>query len=365
VLVINAGSSSLKHALVDPDRAGPPATEAERWEPGAPAGAHARVLRRALSGLGAPPDAVGHRLVHGGERFVDPVVVDDEVRAGLEELLELAPLHNRGGLEALDAARELYPERAHVACFDTAFHRTLPSAARTYALPRSWREELGARRFGFHGLNVAYCARRAAALLGEDAVRRLVVCHLGSGSSVTAVHEGRSADTTMGWTPLEGVPMATRSGSIDPAIALALVRRGRSAEEVEHGLNHASGLRGLAGTPDLREVLAAAERSDADASLAVEVMARGVGGAVAAMSTALGGLDCLVFTGGAGEHAPALRAAIAERLVHLGVGLGPANQAPETDGAIGAPGASVHVLVIRAGEEAEIARATRALLAGS
>lgn len=377
VLVVNAGSSSLKHALVDSERiAADPggaaiASGEERWDPGDSPGRHGAALRSALRDAGsgdAAPDAIGHRVVHGGERFEAPAVIDAGVRAGIEEAARLAPLHNRAALEGVDAALAAFPRLPQVACFDTAFHRTLDPAAATYAVPRAWRERHGVRRFGFHGLNVSWCAERARALLGEAASRRLVVCHLGSGCSATAVRAGRSCDTTMGFTPLDGVPMGTRSGAIDPGILPHLMRAaGLGADELDDALNHGSGLLGLAGSADLREVIAAAEEGDGEARLAIDVFVRGVAGAVAALSTSLGGLDALVFTAGIGERSAAARAAVAARLDHLGVTLDPVRNDAATgggaDGEIGAERARVRALVLAAREELVVARETAAALA--
>jgi acetate kinase len=372
VLVVNAGSSSLKHALVDtalaardPDGALLQSGE-ERWDPGEGPGRHGAALRRALhDAAGGAPDAVGHRVVHGGARFEAPARIDGEVRAGIEEAARLAPLHNGAALEGIDAALEAFPQVPQVACFDTAFHRTLDAAAATYAVPRAWRERHGVRRFGFHGLNLSWCAGRAVELLGAQAARRLVVCHLGSGCSVTAVQDGRSRDTTMGFTPLDGVPMATRSGAIDPEIVLHLQRTaGLGIAELDDALNHRSGLLGVSErSADLRAVLAAAAEGDARAQLAFDVFVRGVAGGVAAMSTALGGLDALVFTAGIGEHSAPLRAAVAARLLHLGVALDPArNEAAAGDGEIGCEGAKIRVLTLRAREELVVARETATTL---
>lgn len=343
----------------------------ERWDPGDSPGRHGEALTRALhdagSGSGgAAPDAIGHRVVHGGERFETPAVIDDDVRAGIEEAAKLAPLHNRAALEGVDAALEVFPGIPQVACFDTAFHRTLDAAAATYAVPRDWREQHGIRRFGFHGLNVAWCAGRARELLGAEGSRRLIVCHLGSGCSATAVRDGRSCDTTMGFTPLDGVPMGTRSGAIDPGILPHLMRTaGLGADELDDALNHRSGLLGLAGSSDLREVLAAVDRGDAEARLAVGVFVRGVAGAVAALTTALGGLDALVFSAGIGERSAEVRAQIAARLEHLGVALDAARNDAATDGRdgeVGAERARVRVLVVAAREELVVARETAAAL---
>jgi len=328
-----------------------------RWEPGAEPGAHAEALHASLDRLSPAPDAIGHRVVHGGPGFHGPAVIDEHVRAEILRVAELAPLHNRGSLEGIAFAHQAFAGLPQVACFDTAFHHTLPPASATYPLPRSWRERLGLRRFGFHGLNVEYCTHRAAEILGPERIRRLVVCHLGSGSSVTAVRDGRSHDTTMGFTPLEGVPMATRSGSFDPAIVLALVRHGTELDELEHGLSHHSGLRALAGTNDLRQVIARADQGDVDAQLAFDIYVRGIAAAIAAMTTALFGLDCLVFTGGAGEGSAPLRQAVTSRVEHLGALLSDDPEI-EPDGQISPPSAPVAVLVLRAGEEIVIAQQT-------
>lgn len=342
VLVVNAGSSSLKHAIVDPPDGTLLASGTERWEPTADPRRHRAALRAALDGDGTV-DAVGHRVVHGGERFAGPALVDADVRATIEALVELAPLHQRAALEGIDAAAAALPGVPQVACFDTAFHRTLPPEAATYALPRAWSERYGLRRFGFHGLNVEWCAGEAARRLGADATRRLVVCHLGSGCSVSAVREGRSVDTTMGFTPLEGVPMATRSGSIDPGVVLYLARHGLSLDAIDAGLNHDSGLLGVSGVAGgARAVLDAADAGDECARLAVAMFVRGVAAAVGAMATALGGLDALVFSGGVGEGAAGVRAAVVERVAHLG---------------------AAAVLVVAAGEETMIARQAAALVA--
>lgn len=365
VLVVNAGSSSLKHAIVESDAiAGDPGTAVlstgeQRWDPGDAPGRHADALAGALEDAGHAIDAIGHRVVHGGARFEAPVLIDDEVVAGIERVAALAPLHNRAALEGIGAARRAFPHRPQVACFDTAFHRTLEPAAATYAIPGEWAAEHAIRRFGFHGLNVSWCAGRARELLG-GAARRLVVCHLGSGCSVTAVLAGRSVDTSMGFTPLDGVPMATRPGALDPGILLHLLRAGVDADALDGGLNHRSGLLGVSGrSADLREVLGAAEDGDSRSQLAFDVLVRGVAGAVAAQSTALGGLDALVFTAGAGENSARLRAAVAARLVHLGVRLDPRRNGRLTaDCEIGAEGANVRVLVLRAREELVVARET-------
>jgi acetate kinase len=279
VLVVNAGSTSLKLHLVEGDES------------------------RAVDGF-AECDAVGHRVVHGGSRFRDPVVIDAEVVAALQELTPLAPLHNAPALRAIDEAQAALPEVPHVAVFDTAFHATMPEEATRYAVPERW-HEWGVRRYGFHGLSVEWAASQVR-------VSRLVVCHLGGGSSVTAVLDGRSVETTMGFSPLEGVPMTTRSGSVDPGALLYLMREhGLGADELDHALEHESGLAALSGTSgDVREL-------DPD-GLALAVYVRRLAAAVAASAVALGGLDAIAFTGGIGEHSALVRERVCERLGFLG-----------------------------------------------
>jgi acetate kinase len=334
VLVVNAGSTSLKlSAVEEDDSAVPVASLAE----------------------GPSVDAVAHRIVHGGARFREPVVIDDAVRRELDSLTELAPLHNSPALAAVDEARRALPGVPHVAVFDSAFHATLPEEAYTYALPRRWREEWGIRRYGFHGLSVAWAAERVP-------VDRLVVCHLGGGCSVTAVLDGRSVDTTMGFSPLEGVPMATRPGTIDPEILLYLQRHSAATpNELEHALEHESGLVGLAGTGRVEELEA---REDHDARLALAVFSRRVAGAVAsAAAAALGGVDAVVFTAGIGESSAGVRAEICGRLAFLGVELDEqANREARPDVEVALPGSAVRVWVVHAREDAIAARAARSLL---
>jgi acetate kinase len=348
VLVVNAGSTSLKLHLVDEGEGSERVGEIES----------------------IPPDrllAVAHRVVHGGPRFRDPVLIDAAVHRQIFESEPLAPLHNEPCLAGIDRAREALPGVPQVAVFDTGFHATIPPEAAAYPLPRRWREEWGVRRYGFHGISVAWSAERAPQLLDRaPAGLRLVVCHLGGGCSVSAVRDGRSLDTTMGFSPLEGVPMATRSGSVDPGALLYLMReRGLDAGELEQALNFESGLRGLAdGSGDMQEIERAAAGGDAGAALAIEVFAHRVAGAVAAMAAAAGGLDALVFTAGIGERSAATRGRICERLSFLGVQLDEdRNSAAEPDADVAAQASSVRVLVVRAREELIAARAARRLLA--
>jgi acetate kinase len=344
VLVANAGSSSLKLSLLGPGD--------ERLWSGAAA--------EELNGLPERPDAVGHRIVHGGERFRSAVRLDDEVLAALRDLTELAPLHQPKSLAAVEAVGRELPDVPAVACFDTAFHATLPAAAATYALPREWRERYGVRRFGFHGLSHAHASARASEL--APGASRVVTCHLGAGASLCAVRDGRSVDTTMGFTPLEGLVMATRSGSVDPGLVLWLEERtGLGAGELADALDNRSGLLGLAGTADMRELL---ERDDDDARLALDVYIHSLRAGIGAMAAALEGLDALVFTGGVGENASRVRELACAGLAHLGVALDTArNESADGDADVSTAGGRAAVLVVRSREDVEIARQTRALLA--
>jgi acetate kinase len=358
VLVVNAGSSSLKLRLLD--AADALVAEADIDAP------RARVDEKALgdwvAGAGAV-DAVGHRIVHGGERFRAAVRIDAGVVDELRGISDLAPLHQPKSLAALDAVTRALPDSPAVACFDTAFHATLPASASTYAVPRAWRERWGVRRYGFHGLSHAYAARRAGEIV--PGAERVVTCHLGAGASLCAVHAGRSVDTTMGFTPLEGLVMATRSGSVDPGLLLWLLEREQvSVADAADALEHESGLLALAGTADMREVVQRAERGEPDGRLAFDVYVHRLRAAIAAMTAALGGLDALVFTGGVGERSAPVRAAAAAGLRFLGVALDdPANAAADGDTDIGEPRAAVRTLVIRAREDLEIAGQVRAVLA--
>jgi acetate kinase len=364
VLVVNAGSSSLKLRVLDAaDRVTSTA------DLPAPAGtADDAALASALAGLG-PADAAGFRVVHGGTSFTAPVLIDAGVLARLRALTDLAPLHQPKSLAAVAAVQRALPGLPGVACFDTAFHASLPAAAATYALPREWRQRWALRRYGFHGLSHSYCSRRAAELAGGEAgaASRIVTCHLGAGASLAAVRDGKSVDTTMGFTPLEGLVMATRSGTVDPGLVLWLAEHaGMPVAELAATLEHRSGLAGLAGTGDMRAVVTAAAAGEPDARLALEVYLHRLRAGIAAMTAALGGLDVLAFTGGVGENSPEVRAGAAAGLGFLGVGLDPARNAsgdgPDRD--IGDSSARVRSFVIAAREDIEIAGQVRAVLGG-
>ena len=361
VLVVNAGSSSLKLRVLDPSDAVVASAEVEAAGSKADAG----VVREAIGGLG-PVDAVGHRVVHGGTRFTAPVALSPGVVAELEALTALAPLHQPRSLAGIAAVSEALPGAPAVACFDTAFHATIPDAAATYAIPREWRERWAIRRYGFHGLSHACASRRVAELLGRagDPALRVVTCHLGAGASLAAVLGGRSVDTTMGFTPLDGLVMATRSGSVDPGLVVWLAGHGGlSPAELGDGLETRSGLEGLAGTADMREVLSRTAARDAEASLALDVYLHRLRASIAAMTATLGGLDALVFTGGIGERSAPIRAMAADGLGFLGITVDSSlNEDGEADREISQRGARVRVFVVAAREDLQIAREVRSVL---
>jgi acetate kinase len=363
ILVVNAGSSSLKVSVLGEDDE-LLVSETLHAEDG-------RVDEAALLavvGRGGEIGGVGHRVVHGGTEFVDSVLVDDAVVKRLEALSDLAPLHQPKSLAALELVTRLLPDVPAVACFDTAFHARMPEAASTYALPADWRARWGVRRFGFHGLSHAYASRRAAELSGRrvDAMR-VVTCHLGAGASLAGVDGGRSVDTTMGFTPLEGLVMATRSGSVDPGLVLWLEEHiGMPPSELASALEHRSGLLGLTGSADMKAILEAEGAGDANAALGVAVYVHRVRSSIAAMAAAMGGLDALVFTGGVGERAPSIRVRAVEGLAFLGIALDEAaNASSVPDAEIGAEGAPVRAFVVEAREDLQITRDVRAVLGGS
>jgi acetate kinase len=391
VLLLNAGSSSLKCTLIESDGsrivgsasadwAGPVthytcarstgerASEPVEWR------GHTEAVRRALDDLvptprgarTAPVAAVGHRVVHGGE-FTSSVRVAPEVRSRISALAELAPLHNPPGLAVLAAAEAELPDVPHVAVFDTAFHASLPPAARTYAVPEVWIRDWGIRRYGFHGLSHAYCTGRAAELLARRAEElRLVICHLGHGCSAAAVLHGRSIDTTMGFTPLDGLPMATRCGSLDPSIVLHVqLHHGLTAKDVELALNHESGLLGVSGTSgDMREVLASARAGDERAQLAFDVYTHRVRQAIGALAATLGGIDALVFTAGVGENSAEVRAASCRGLECLGLELdAEANARAHPDVDVARSGSPARILVIATREDLTMLREVMRVIA--
>jgi acetate kinase len=327
-------------------------------------GQQADLLRTALNYLDSIA-AIGHRVVHGGRRFSEAMIVDAEVRAAIEELIPLAPLHNPAALAGIDACAQVFPEVPQVAAFDTAFHTTIPDAAAIYPLPWEWTERWGLRRLGFHGLSVQYSVQRATQLLG-GLPPRLVVCHLGAGCSVTAVAAGRSVDTTMGFTPLEGLMMAARSGNVDPGLLLYVLRDKQiDVAELEATLNGRSGLLGTSGvSADLRLVIAAAAAGNQRAQLALDMFVHRIVCAIGGMAGGLGGLDALVFTAGIGENSPLVRERVAERFGYLGLRLdSDANATATADADISAPDAPLRTLVIAAREDLAILSEMRRLLA--
>lgn len=354
VLTVNAGSSSLKLRVLDADDQ---IVASETL----PAGDHAfdtRLIDRFASRVGELR-GVGHRVVHGGERFSQSVVIDDPMLDELRTLVTLAPLHQRACIAGIEAVERVLPGVPAIACFDTAFHATLPPVAATYAIPMDWSERYGIRRYGFHGLSHSYAVRRAAEMVGR--AERVVTCHLGAGASLAAIRAGVSVDTTMGFTPLEGLVMSTRSGTIDPGLVLWLhVHGGRTASEVSEALEQRSGLQALADTSDMRTVIDAAAAGEARAQLALGVYVYRLCAGVASMVAALQGIDVLVFTGGVGERAPSVRAAAADRLAWMGVHIDEGlNRRTRVDADISDARAQVKTLVVESREDLEIAQEVR------
>ncbi len=315
---------------------------------------------------GGPVRGVGQRVVHGGMVFRESVRIDKRVRAEIEKLVELAPLHNPPALEAMDAVTVALPDAPQFAVFDTAFFASLPSAAYVYPLPYSWYTDWGIRRFGFHGISHGYCAARAAEMLKEPLnALRLVICHLGNGCSASAVQSGQAVDTTMGFTPLEGLMMGTRAGSVDPGILTYVQRRhSLTAEDLDRILNRESGLRGVSGvSSDYRQVQAAAEQGNEQPRLALDIYARRVRSTIGGLAVTMGGMDALVFTAGVGEHSATLRATVCAGLACLGVQLDTQrNGACRPDADIAMTDSSVRILVLRTNEELAIAREVSRLL---
>jgi acetate kinase len=390
ILVCNSGSSSLKFSLFEADHELLLAEGSIDWTtepsrlvyrcPGRPEireelhlREHSEALGRILADLQERPsaplqgiqdiDAVGHRVVHGGRRFTGAVRITPEVQSAIGELSELAPLHNPASLRGIQAIEQALPWVPQVGVFDTAFHTTLPAAAQTYALPRAWTTAWGIHRYGFHGLSHAYCARRAAEMLGRSG-SRLIIAHLGNGASVSAVRNGVCMDTSMGFTPMEGAVMGTRSGSLDPGVLLYLLRRkGLTVEQLDYTLNHESGLLGVSGiSSDMRRILKEAPNS-ANARLALEVYIHRLVQTIGAMAATLGGVDGLVFTAGVGENSAQVRELVCENLGHLGLELDTtANARCKPDADVARHGAPGRILVIATREDLTIVRETTRLI---
>ena len=354
ILALNGGSSSTKAALFEGEEL------REVWSRNG-----GLDLERTLGDLrGERIDAVGHRIVHGGRAFREPALITAAVKRGIVGMESFAPEHNRREVAAIEAMeRMLGPEVPQVAVFDTAFHATLPPEAYVFPGPYAWLDR-GIRRYGFHGISHGYVSRRAAEVLGRDiASLRMVTCHLGGGCSLAAVRRGQSVDTTMGYTPLDGLMMGTRSGAVDPGVLIHLARHcGATAESLDHTLNEESGLAGISGiSSDMREVLRAAGQGNARARLAFDLFVHRLCAGIAAMTASAGGLDVLVFTAGIGENSAEVRRAAAGRLAWLGVEINEALNRADGDRDIAVARASVRVLVVRTREELEIARATMSL----
>jgi acetate kinase len=359
VLTVNGGSSSVKLRVLG--------SEDEILESvDARVGADGETDRvvTIIEDLGAV-DIVAHRVVHGGERFTAATIVDPSVIVQLEQLVPLAPLHQRAALALIRAVGAARPHTPAVACFDTAFHSTLPLSARTYAIPEEWRTTWGIRRYGFHGLSHDYASGRACEIVGaERDSSRVVVCHLGSGASVCAVLHGSSVDTSMGFTPLEGLVMGTRSGTVDPGAVLWLIEQGGfGPATVRDALEHRSGLQALAGTSDMRAVTERAATGDASAKAALDIYIHRLRAEIAAMAAAMDGVDLLVFTGGVGENSSIVRDLACSGLSHLGIALDDrANEAVTTDAEISHSGSPVRCVVVTAREDLAMARAARAAI---
>jgi acetate kinase len=395
VLVLNTGSSSLKYSLFESDGerllgdgiadwSQQPARLTMRRPGQADASSevdlshHGDAVGRVLRELtqGKPPllrqlseiAAVGHRVVHGGRRYTASVRVTPEVKSVIGELAELAPLHNSANLDGINAAEAALPGVPQVAAFDTAFHATIPPAAHVYPLPYSWYTDWGLRRYGFHGLSHAYCTGRAAEMLAKPTAGRLVICHLGNGSSVSGVRDGRCVETSMGFTPLEGLMMGTRSGSVDPGLLLYVLRqRGLTPEDLDRVLNKESGLLGVSGvSSDMRQLLAAARDGHERARLALDIYAHRARQTIGAMAATLGGVDTLVFTAGIGENAAEVRQRICAGLEGNGLELDPeANAARRPDADVARPGSRGRILLIATREDLMIVRETVRLLGSS
>ncbi|MCE5230055.1 acetate kinase [bacterium] len=390
VLVCNAGSSSLKFSLFEacsetqlvdggidwqaqPARmvmrvAGLPDVRAE-----VSLQSHGEAMARIIHSFSASPielpthfeklHAVGHRVVHGGDKFTCAVRITPEVKQAIGGLAELAPLHNPASLEVIEKVEEVIPQAPQFAAFDTAFHTSMPEYAKVYPVPRSWTRDLNIHRFGFHGLSIAYCARRAIEMLGKKNAR-LIIAHLGNGASITAVCNGTCIDTSMGFTPLDGLMMGTRSGTIDPGIIMFLQRhRGMDADSLDHALNFESGLLGVSGLSGDMRAIVEAMPTNPDAKLAFDIYAHRVRQTIGSMAAVLGGVDALIFTGGIGENSAPVRQAACKGLDFLGLQIDrAANEACKPDSEVGYADARGRILVIATREDLTVAREVRKLM---
>ncbi|TWT75648.1 Acetate kinase [Posidoniimonas polymericola] len=370
VLVINCGSSSIKHRSYDmpaEQQVGGGAVEGIGTADG-PA-SHDAGIEAVCSQSDTAPDIIAHRVVHGGDRFSGAALVTPDALAAIAELEPLAPLHNPANLLGVRITTQRFPNVPQVVVFDTAFHQTIPQYASQYAIPRDLAERYGIKKYGFHGTSHRWASERAAAMLSRPVGElKAVVLHLGAGASACAVNGGKSVDTSMGFTPLAGLIMATRAGDIDPGVLTFLAREGGlTPDQIDALLNRESGLKGLAGDPDLRNVIARAEDGDAVAQLALDAYVYRIARTVGGYLVALDGLDALVFTGGVGERSAVVRAAVCERLAILGVTLDAQKNAvglTENDSRIEAVGSRVAVCIVAANEELQIAREAAACIGG-
>lgn len=391
VLVLNSGSSSIKYKLFDmtarialkggvAERIGEPSARLVHWDRASSESKvelgtstelsnHRLAFERIVVCLGLPTDesskpldAIGHRVVHGGDRFRDPALIDDQVVAQIESLASLAPLHNPPNLRGIEVARVKWPDVPQVAVFDTAFHSTMPPRAFHYAVPRAWYETYGVRRYGFHGTSHAYVARESARLLGKPLDElNLLTLHLGNGASIAAIENGKCIDTSMGLTPLEGLVMGTRGGDLDPGAVIHVARQGgMKLQDIESELNKESGLRGLCGSSDVRDVLAAASRGSRNANLALEVYCYRIRKYIGAYSAVLGRVDALAFTAGVGENSADIRMRVCQGLDAMGISLDEQlNQRPTRQSrSIDDGSRPVRLLVVPTNEELEIASQT-------
>mgnify|MGYP000575618084 FL=1 len=392
ILVINAGSSSLKYQLMDPEtgvvtakglceRIGldgrlthkVPAQD-KKVEREIPMPTHAEAIAAVLEILVDPVngviastdeiDAVGHRVLHGGDKFIDSCIINEACKQAIRDCIPLGPLHNPANLMGIEACEKVMPGKPQVAVFDTAFHMTMPPKAYRYAIPTEYYENDSIRRYGFHGTSHKYVTKRAIELMGRKDIK-LVNCHLGNGSSLSAVKDGKCQDTSMGLTPLAGVPMGTRSGDIDPAVVQFVMNKyGMSADECLNMLNKKSGVLALSGvSSDFRDIENGAEEGNENCALALDKFAYEVRKYIGSYAAALGGLDCLVFTAGVGENSASMRARICEGLEFLGVKLDPEkNNTRGKEAIISADDSKVTVWVIPTNEELMIAQDTAALV---
>jgi acetate kinase len=368
ILVINSGSSSVKYQLVDLD--GTERLKAGKiehiGEPGSDAPDHEAALMRVADEVSMDSDkltAIGHRVVHGGSSFTAPALITDDVVKQIEEAVPLAPLHNPANLAGIEVTRRLRHDLPQVAVFDTAFHSTMPPAARTYGIDREVAERYGVRRYGFHGTSTAYVSRVAAELVGKAGLANVIVLHLGNGASATAVAAGRCVDTSMGMTPLEGLVMGTRSGDLDPGVIFHLIRGGMAPDEVESMLLRRSGLLGLCGENDMRTILERVRSGDEDAALAYNVYCHRLRKYVGAYCAVLGKVDVIAFTGGVGENSSLVRRSVLAGLEPMGIRLDPLrNVSVRGKRLVSADDSAVAIAVVPTDEELEIARETSAVV---